>query len=94
MEIIESTKLVENSAKKPPAAGNGRPKGSMNKNTKAIKDMILAALDKAGGEEYLLRQSEENPTAFLTLVGKILPSELNAKVENSGNIGLRIEWKE
>ena len=58
-------------------AGRGRPKGCLNKNTKALKDMILGALDKAGGEAYLLRQAEENPTAFLTIVGKVLPLTLS-----------------
>jgi hypothetical protein len=57
-------------------AGRGRPKGCLNKNTTALKDMILGALNKAGGEEYLLRQAEENPTAFLTIVGKVLPLTL------------------
>jgi len=35
--------------------------------------MILAALDHAGGVDYLIAQSGSNPTAFLTLVGKVLP---------------------
>lgn len=54
-------------------AGKGRPKGAQNKNTKALKDMILNALDKKGGVDYLARQADENPTAFLSLVGKVLP---------------------
>ena len=33
--------------------------------------MILGALDDAGGQAYLMRQAEENPTAFLTLIGKV-----------------------
>jgi hypothetical protein len=57
-------------------AGPGRPKGVPNKATAAIKDMIVQALDKAGGVDYLITQSEENPTAFLTLVGKVLPLQL------------------
>lgn len=56
-----------------PNGGNGRPKGATNKNTRAIKDMILKALDDVGGVEYLAKQANENPTAFLTLVGKVLP---------------------
>jgi hypothetical protein len=56
--------------------GKGRPKGAVNKNTKALKDMILGALDGAGGEAYLKRQAEENPGPFLTLVGKVLPLQL------------------
>jgi hypothetical protein len=39
--------------------------------------MIRNALDMAGGEEYLLEQARENPTAFLNLVGKIIPKDLN-----------------
>lgn len=44
--------------------------------------MILAALDKAGGADYLFSQSSENPTAFMTLVGKVLPLQLTGDKEN------------
>lgn len=57
-------------------AGPGRPKGVPNKQTKAIKEMILAALDKAGGEDYLLTQSRENPVAFMGLLGKVMPTQI------------------
>ena len=50
--------------------------GKPNKVTTALKDMILGALDKAGGEAYLARQANENPASFLTLVGKVLPLQL------------------
>ena len=63
-------------------AGKGRPKGVPNKSTTAIKDMILKALDKAGGVDYLLKQSDENPTAFLTLVGKVLPLQVAGDADN------------
>ena len=38
--------------------------------------MILNALDQAGGEKYLLAQAHDNPTAFMTLIGKVLPTTL------------------
>lgn len=57
-------------------AGKGRVKGVPNKNTAAIKDMIVAALNKAGGIDYLLKQSGENPVAFMGLVGKVLPLQI------------------
>lgn len=60
----------------PPAAGRGRVKGTPNKVTSQLKDMILKALDKAGGVDYLHAQSEENPAAFMTLVGKVLPLQV------------------
>lgn len=75
--MTDTTKLV---TRKPPAAGKGRPKGSQNKATKALKDMILGALDDAGGQDYLRRQSIKNPTAFMTLIGKVLPTTINADV--------------
>jgi hypothetical protein len=54
----------------------GRRKGIPNKNTKALKDMILGALEKSGGEEYLVEQAQANPSAFMQLIGKVLPTEL------------------
>lgn len=66
--------------------GKGRPKGSVNKQTAAIKDMIIGALDKAGGVDYLLFQSRENPTAFMGLVGKVLPMQLTGPGDNGEHI--------
>ena len=51
-----------------------------NKTTTVVKDAILKALDEAdpqGAVAYLKRQANENPTAFLTLVGKVLPTQLD-----------------
>jgi hypothetical protein len=63
-------------------SGPGRPKGSVNKTTAAIKDMVTAALDKAGGADYLYTQALENPNAFLTLVGKVLPLQVTGPGDN------------
>lgn len=54
-----------------------RPKGSTNAKSILLKNMILHALDRVGGEEYLAKQALENPTAFLTLIGKVLPMALD-----------------
>lgn len=59
-----------------PAAGNrgkGRKKGVPNKFTGQLKEMILQALHNKGGVEYLEAQAEDNPVAFMGLVGKVLP---------------------
>lgn len=56
--------------------GKGRTKGSVNKVTKALKDMIIGALDDAGGQDYLAAQAIENPGPFMALVGKVLPLQL------------------
>ena len=57
--------------------GSGRKAGTPNKVTATLKDMILGALDDAGGRAYLARQAEENPGPFMALVGKVLPTTLS-----------------
>jgi len=60
----------------------GRKKGVTNKVTRELKAMILGALDAKGGQEYLERQAVENPVAFLTLLGKVLPTTLQGDPDN------------
>jgi hypothetical protein len=59
--------------------GSGRRAGSTNKTTRDLKEMILGALHRAGGEDWLLEQMNANPVAFMTLVGKILPLQVTGK---------------
>lgn len=56
--------------------GPGRKKGVPNKITSEVKQMILDALDGAGGVEYLIVQAHAKPAAFLTLVGKVMPLQV------------------
>ncbi len=60
----------------------GRQKGTPNKLPGQVKQMILAALDAVGGVEYLSAQAKENPTAFMTLVGKVLPLQVSNDPDN------------
>lgn len=52
---------------------SGRRAGIPNKITTDLRAMVLAALDAKGGQAYLEQQAQENPTSFLTLVGKCMP---------------------
>ena len=46
----------------------------------------MGALDQAGGQAFLLRcaKNEKSLPAFLALVGKVLPKDINANVQFSG----------
>lgn len=61
----------------------GSRKGSPNKFSGEIKEMIRHALDNVGGVDYLEKQAEENPVAFMGLVAKVMPSEVNAKLNGA-----------
>lgn len=54
----------------------GQGKHGSPKNVLMLRDMILKALDKAGGEDYLFEQATKNPTAFMSLIGKVLPMQV------------------
>lgn len=80
--------MVKQTDKKPRRVGDGtpgpgRPKGSQNRTTALLKDAILQAAEAAGNKvgsegmvSYLTEQAEENPKAFLTLLGKVLPMQV------------------
>lgn len=85
--------------KQTPAIGKGKPgpgrkKGVPNKLTSDVKAMILAALDKAGGADYLLQQAQTNPTAFMTLVGKVLPMTVVGDPNNPLIGGITVSFVE
>lgn len=63
-------------------ANIGRPKGSPNKMGRQLKEMILNALERAGGEDYLMAQAHENPKTFLLLLGRVLPLQVTGDAEN------------
>lgn len=77
-----SRKPNPNRGSKPGERRGGRKKGTPNKLSGDVKAMILAALDEAGGMDYLLQQARTNPNAFMTLVGKVLPMTIAGDKDN------------
>lgn len=60
----------------------GRQAGTPNKIPKALREMILEALESAGGVKYLQQQASANPGAFLTLIGKVIPKDVHAEIKS------------
>jgi hypothetical protein len=54
----------------------GSRKGRPNKISKVIKDEVLESLKMVGGRDYLARQAEANPAAYLNLLAKIIPHQM------------------
>lgn len=74
-----------------PRKGGGRPPGAKNKIPQSIKEMVERALEAKGGDKYLQRCADDQPSAFLALVGKIIPVQVQSATELSGSI--TIGWK-
>jgi hypothetical protein len=77
----------------------GRKKGTPNKISSALKEAILDAAEQAGGEDgtvgYLVAQAHANPTAFMSLLGKVLPTTLTGGTEKDDaplEIISRVVW--
>ena len=69
----------------------GRTKGTPNKVHAAVKEAIIAAFDKLGGEAYLVKVGESDPRTFCTLLSKVLPMQVTGagdepiRVANEGS---------
>lgn len=87
---MADSKVPRSAAKRPPG---GSRKGKPNKATKELKEMILRALDGAGGVAYLQARANDPRTAsaFLSLVGKVLPMTIAGDKDNPLQIVGRIE---
>lgn len=63
--------------------GSGRKKGSINKVTADMREMMYEAFERAGGVEYLVRQAKDNPRAFMTMATRLIPQAVEGKLESA-----------
>jgi hypothetical protein len=56
--------------------GQGRPKGSLDKGNAMIREMIVEALHGVGGVAYLQEKADSHPQAFMALIGKVMPIQV------------------
>lgn len=57
----------------------GRKKGVQNKFTRDIKEAVLNAFGRVGGEDYLVKVANADRKTFTALVGRLLPTQLTGK---------------
>lgn len=69
----------------------GRKAGTPNKLTRTIKEAIEQAFDDVGGSKYLSKMAMEQPAAFMTLLGKVLPTQVEATVDMQPGYIFRVE---
>jgi hypothetical protein len=75
----------------------GRQRGTPNKTTALLKDAILLAAERAGGEAglvgYLQTQATASPGPFMALLGKVLPTQLTGDTENPVEMNVSLDSK-
>lgn len=70
----------------------GRPKGVRNRLTN-IRDAVIEAFDTVGGAAYLVKLAngtQSDRAAFVGLMSKVLPTQIQANVD--GGIKLELSW--
>lgn len=78
--MTDSKKL---SNRKPPNAGNGRPKGATNKTTRLAKEAIAYAAEKLGGADRLVEWAQSDPDNEKAFWTQIYPKLLPLQVANA-----------
>ncbi len=61
--------------------GAGRKRGVPNKLTAHVREAVENAFSAVGGADYLVKVAEEDPRTFCTLLGKILPTQVDAQID-------------
>lgn len=88
MESGEDSKIVESGGRRrPPAAGMGRKRGSLNKTTRTLKESLLRSFDKLGGEAWLVSLAESDPKTYASLLGRLIPAEIQGDVTMQSGAG-------
>jgi hypothetical protein len=88
----DSKEVADSEPRRPPAAGMGRPKGALNKTTRAAKDAIAQAAEALGGAERLVEWVQEDKANERVFWGTIYPKLLPLQVsgEDGGPIPFQL----
>lgn len=70
----------------------GRQKNTPNKLSGDVKAMVLAALDKVGGVDYLADKAQSHPQAFVSLLGRVLPMTVAGDPNNPLAFNIQVSF--
>lgn len=51
-----------------------RTKGAIGKLNRDMKEILHLAFERAGGVDYLVKQADAEPKAFMALIGRLVPA--------------------
>ena len=73
--------MFQKGDKKPEASG--RKEGSVNKLTKTVKERVLEVFNELQDDPTanMLNWAKSEPTEFYKIAAKLIPADINAKVE-------------
>jgi hypothetical protein len=74
--------------------GPGRPKGKPNKFNGELRAAILSGFNGAhrnGLAAWVLQQAQENPTAALSLLGRLIPAHRDVEADVSHTVTVKFE---
>ena len=84
MATTDNKQVKAAGKRRPPAAGMGRKKGTLNKTTVAAKEAISLAAEGLGGTERLIAWCKEDPANERVFWGTIYPKLLPLQVSGEG----------
>jgi len=64
-----------------PKRGPGRPRGSVNKYTKTVKEALLQSFQNQGGVEFWDKLAKKDPRLYAQCLVRLIPSEVNAELK-------------
>jgi len=93
--VADSKQVTPGARRKPPAAGKGRVKGSLNKTTRTAKEAIALAAEGLGGTDRLIAWAQEDPlnerAFWSSIYPKLLPLQVAGPGENGEHLFAAIE---
>lgn len=74
--------MTDTTLKKGRKKTGGRKKGTPNKVPSSVKEAIMNAFDKVGGDEYLVEVAKLDHKTFCSLLGRVLPKEISTSIHS------------